>query len=86
MPLLRGIADCSGGRNGHRRADRVSRRQANRWSQPEEPPSAQEQDTPAPVSPGRDPLDDLKKLGELRSQGILTDTEFEAQKAKILAS
>jgi hypothetical protein len=87
MPLLRGIARTAVvAGTATAVSNRVSRRQANRWSQPEEPPSAQEHDAPAPVSPGRDPLDELKKLGELRSQGILTDTEFEAQKAKILAS
>jgi hypothetical protein len=30
--------------------------------------------------------DQLSKLAELHSSGVLTDTEFEAQKAKILAS
>jgi hypothetical protein len=30
--------------------------------------------------------DDLAKLADLKSQGVLTDAEFEAQKAKILAS
>jgi hypothetical protein len=28
----------------------------------------------------------LKELGELKAQGILTDAEFETMKAKILAS
>jgi hypothetical protein len=28
----------------------------------------------------------LKELAELKSQGILTDAEFEAQKAKVLGS
>ncbi len=32
-----------------------------------------------------DPLDELKKLNDLRTAGALTDEEFEAQKAKILA-
>jgi hypothetical protein len=32
-----------------------------------------------------DPLDRLKKLNDLRQAGALTDAEFEAQKAKILA-
>jgi hypothetical protein len=29
-------------------------------------------------------LEQLKQLGELRTAGILTDAEFEAQKARIL--
>lgn len=28
--------------------------------------------------------DDLSRLGDLRDQGVLTDAEFEAQKAKLL--
>ncbi|HXD63721.1 MAG TPA: SHOCT domain-containing protein, partial [Solirubrobacteraceae bacterium] len=39
---------------------------------------------PAPAA-GPDRLDELKKLNDLRTAGALTDAEFEAQKAKILA-
>jgi hypothetical protein len=31
-------------------------------------------------------IDQLKELGELKAQGILTEEEFAAQKAKILGS
>ena len=34
---------------------------------------------------GTSPLDQLKQLGELRDSGVLTEAEFESQKAKILA-
>ncbi len=41
------------------------------------------------AAPQAPPLDDkleqLKQLGELKASGVLTDAEFEAQKAKILA-
>jgi hypothetical protein len=40
--------------------------------------------TPAAAAPA-DPLEQLKKLGELHTSGVLTDAEFEAEKAKILA-
>ncbi|MGH9249855.1 MAG: SHOCT domain-containing protein, partial [Acidimicrobiales bacterium] len=33
-----------------------------------------------------DTLAQLQQLGELKAQGILTDEEFAAEKAKILAS
>ena len=36
--------------------------------------------------PPRDTVTQLKELAELKSQGILTDAEFQAQKAKILGS
>ncbi|MGM0930649.1 MAG: SHOCT domain-containing protein [Actinomycetota bacterium] len=38
-----------------------------------------------PAAPAADPLDRLKTLGDLKAQGILSEAEFEAQKAKILA-
>jgi hypothetical protein len=41
----------------------------------------------APAAPAAEPVDladQLKKLAELRDQGILTDEEFAAQKAKLL--
>ena len=72
-------------------SNRVSRRQANRWARQEEQQYAQEpqyyqQPPPAPVTPPTDTVTQLKELAELKSQGILTDAEFQAQKAKILAS
>jgi hypothetical protein len=38
-----------------------------------------------PVSATAQALDDLRKLGELKAQGVLTDAEFAAMKARILA-
>jgi len=67
-------------------SNRVSRRQADRWSQQEsqqyyqEPPPAAPQAAAAP-----DPIEQLKQLGQLHEQGVLTDEEFAAQKAKLLA-
>ena len=69
-------------------SNRVSRRQANKWAQQDEqqvqaqpaPPAA-----PSASSATDDKLAQLKELGELKSSGVLTDAEFEAQKAKILA-
>jgi hypothetical protein len=67
-------------------SNRVSRRQGQRWAQQEEaqqapPPAA------APAAPaGESMLDQLKQLGELKEQGILTEEEFAAQKAKLLAA
>ncbi len=37
-------------------------------------------------TPGADTASQLSKLADLKSQGVLTDAEFEAQKAKILAT
>jgi membrane protease subunit (stomatin/prohibitin family) len=64
-------------------SNRVSRRQAERWSDQEAEREAPPPQAAAPAE--EDPLEQLKKLGELKEAGILTDAEFEAQKAKILA-
>ncbi|MEU4691477.1 SHOCT domain-containing protein [Actinoplanes sp. NPDC023714] len=85
-------------------SNRVSRRQAGRWSrQAEEEEMRQQYDdqqyqqqqpqqvyvaAPQPAAPAADPMaakiEQLQKLGELKTQGVLTDAEFEAQKARIL--
>jgi hypothetical protein len=71
---------------------RVQRRQGRRYGQQDaeaaEPaPAYDEQQNPdEPAAPSTtDMLDQLKSLGELKAQGVLTEDEFAAQKAKILA-
>jgi len=51
------------------------------------PPQYYQQQQPPPPAPAppRDTVTQLKELAELKSQGILTDAEFQAQKAKILS-
>jgi Short C-terminal domain len=69
-------------------SNRVSRRQGNRWAQQEAeeaPPQQYEAPPPPPSNGGDDPIEKLKQLAELRDQGILTEQEFGAQKARILA-
>jgi Short C-terminal domain len=65
-------------------SNRVSRRQGQRWAQ-QETQEAPQQAPPAPAAaPASSTIDQLKELGELKSQGILTEEEFAAQKAKLL--
>jgi hypothetical protein len=75
-------------------SNRVSRRQAGRWAEQNQPQAqAQTQAAPAPA-PAQAPtepdtnqkLAQLKELGELKTQGVLSEAEFEAQKARILGS
>jgi len=72
---------------------RVSRRQRGRWAAKEQAaaPPAQEppaQEPPPPTAATGSDMDaklaQLKDLGALKEQGILTDAEFEVQKDKIL--
>jgi hypothetical protein len=73
-------------------AGRVNRRQQNKFA--EQDAQAQQAAEPAPaaapaVAPAGGDSDELisklKELATLKDQGILTDAEFDAQKAKILA-
>ncbi len=67
-------------------SNRVSRRQAQRWQgQEEQQAPAQQAPPPAPAPPAeQSTIEQLKELGALKDQGILTEEEFAAQKAKIL--
>jgi len=67
-------------------SNRVSRRQANRWAEQEQYPPQQDQYAAPPpaAAAAADPFEDLKELAQLHDQGVLTDEEFAAQKAKIL--
>ena len=92
MPLLRGIARTAAiAGTATAVSNRVSRRQQNRWAQQQDQQYAPQQQyaahrpRPAAAAPARDPAAQLKDLADLKSQGILTDAEFAAQKAKILA-
>jgi hypothetical protein len=92
MPgLLRGVARTAAiAGTATAVSNRVSRRQGNRWAQQEEAKAqaAEPQAAPAPAAPADSTgsmIDQLKELGELKAQGILTEEEFAAQKAKLLA-
>jgi len=67
---------------------RVSRRQSARWAAQEAPPPPQVAPAPPPAAPAapaaESTIDQLKELGELKSQGVITEEEFAAQKAKLL--
>lgn len=70
----------------------VSRRQGNRWARQDQQQYQQQryqQPAPAPApaapaAPPRDRVAQLKDLAGLKAQGILTEEEFAAEKARIL--
>jgi hypothetical protein len=65
-------------------SNRVSRRQAQRWAEQDAPsPYEQEQQAPPPPAEGSR-IAQLQQLAELKSQGVLTEEEFAAEKARIL--
>jgi hypothetical protein len=63
-------------------ADADAYRQQQAYDQQQAPPPP-----PEPAAPAQtDVLGQLQQLGELKAAGVLTEEEFAAQKAKILAS
>ena len=91
--VVAGTATAVSGRVQRRQAEKFAERDqqiyANRaqgWEQGAQQ-GYQQQYAPAPApapAAAPDPIEQLKQLGELHAQGILTDEEFAAQKAKIL--
>lgn len=69
-------------------SNRVTRRQAGRWARRDQQEYVQQDVHEAPPAPPPSSMDDklaqLRQLGELRAQGVLSDAEFEQQKSRIL--
>jgi hypothetical protein len=100
MPgLLRGLARTAAiAGTATAVSNRVSRRQAGRWARQDQQESYQQepyQQEPEPPAPDGgegagggmdDVLAQLTQLGELKRQGVLTETEFAQQKSRILGS
>jgi hypothetical protein len=89
--VVAGTATAVSGRVQRRQAERFAGRDAQIAADREQ--AYQEQTAPqpapepvAPAAPARDPIEQLKGLAELKAQGVLTEEEFAAQKAKILGT
>jgi transposase-like protein len=92
--VVAGTATAVSNRVSRRQLNRWSRQEEEQYAQQpppqqqyyQQPPPQQQyyQQPPPPPAPPRDTVTQLKELAELKSQGILTDAEFQAQKAKIL--
>lgn len=75
-------------------SNRVSRRQGQKWAAQEAPPPPPQQyaapppppAAPQPPAAGQSRVEKLKDLADLKQQGILTEEEFAAEKARILGS
>jgi len=96
MGLLRGIARTAAvAGTATAVSGRVRRRQDAKFAERDAQSAADGdqayEEQAAPAAPPEaaaattDPLERLKTLGELKESGVLTEAEFEAQKAKILA-
>jgi hypothetical protein len=90
MGLLRGIARTAvvagtasavGGRVRHRQ----DQKWASQDAQAAEPEPRNEEPEQRSAPPAKDRLEQLKEIGDLKAQGVLSEDEFAAEKAKILA-
>jgi len=93
--VVAGTATAVSNRVSRRQANRWASQDQSAYAQPQyaapqyaQPQYAQPQYVQAaPVAaPAPDPIEQLKQLAELKNQGILTEEEFAAQKARILGS
>ena len=75
--VVAGTATAVSGRVHHRQAARYAEQDAQQYAQ-------QPQQEYAPPPPADDPAAKLQELAALHTQGVLTDEEFAAAKAKIL--
>jgi len=87
--VVAGTATAVSGRVQRRQAAKYAEKDAGIQAQRDEAYDQQvaPQAPPPPSGPTTsDTLEQLKQLGELKAQGVLTEDEFAAQKAKILGS
>lgn len=91
--VVAGTATAVSGRVQRRQAEKFAGRDAQIVADRQDayaqhyqqaPPPQYEQAAPSPAA--GDAIQQLKDLAELKNQGILTDEEFAAQKAKILGT
>ena len=86
--VVAGTATAVSGGVARRQQAKAAGAQPQQAPAPEAAPAPAPEPAPAPAAAPADGTNDviaqLKELAELKNQGILTDAEFEAQKAKIL--
>ena len=88
--VIAGTATAVSGGVQRRQAERAQQQQQQQWDQQQQWAAQQQAAAPAPApaaAPAEESVvDQLTKLADLKAQGILSDEEFEAAKAKVLAS
>jgi hypothetical protein len=88
--VVAGTASAVNGRVQRRQAEKFAGRDAQIAAERQQAYDAQQapppQAAPPPAAAAPDTVQQLKDLADLKAQGILTEEEFAAQKAKILGS
>lgn len=83
-----GTATATRNAVNRRQADKnaVAYTQAMNTAQQQAAPPPQYAPAPAAPGPEEDVITQLERLGALKAQGIITEEEFQAQKAKLLGT
>jgi hypothetical protein len=83
-----GTATAVSGRVAHRQEEKYMASEQEQYAAAAQAPAPVEAAAAQPAAGGLTPedLDTLKELAALKDQGVLSEAEFEAQKAKILGS
>ena len=84
VEFVAGTANATVGAMNRRQANKQAQAQ-QQYAQPAPAPAPQPAPAPAAPAAGDDVLDKLTQLTELKNAGVLTDEEFAAAKAKLLA-
>jgi uncharacterized Zn finger protein len=94
--VIAGTATAVSNRVSRRQAGRWAEKEQQQYDQDPQYAQQQQQQYAAPppqyaapppaADPMQDKLDQLKQLGALKDQGVLSEEEFQQQKAKILNS
>jgi membrane protease subunit (stomatin/prohibitin family) len=79
--VVAGTATAVSGRVAHRQNEKWEAQEQAEYDQQQQQYAAQQA---APAPPASDPNAELQNLANLHAQGVLTDEEFAAAKAKIL--
>ena len=83
--VVAGTATAVSGRVAHRQNEKWAAQEQAQYDQQQAAYDAGVQAAQAqPAAPAADPNAELQNLAQLHSQGVLTDEEFAAAKAKIL--
>ncbi|MGW2474211.1 SHOCT domain-containing protein [Streptomyces sp. NPDC001665] len=82
--VIAGTASAVTGRVQQHQQNRFAQQEAEQYAAQQPMPPAPQPAAP-PAAPGEDVVGQLERLAALKQQGILTEAEFEAQKARLLA-
>jgi hypothetical protein len=83
--VVAGTATAVSGRVAHRQAEKYAAQEQPQYAPPPQQYAAPPAPAPAPAAPAEDDtVAAIQKLASLHAQGILSDEEFAAAKAKAL--